>query len=134
MEIGEFGQRHLGGILALCRAEGWPTLPQDPERALRILTAPGSSTVVAEEAGAILGFCQVLSDGEVQGCCTQLLVAPPSRRRGLGRALLLAAAVRSRASRVDLLAAEAAVPFYRTLPGRQWVGFRVYPDAAAGGR
>ena len=25
---------HLGGVLALCEAEGWPSLPADPDRAL----------------------------------------------------------------------------------------------------
>jgi hypothetical protein len=40
---------HLAGVLALCVAEDWPSLPADPARAARVLTAPGMTTVVATE-------------------------------------------------------------------------------------
>ncbi len=42
-----FEATHLGGVLALCTSEGWPTFPSNPDRALRALLAPGTSTIVA---------------------------------------------------------------------------------------
>ena len=47
-------------------AEGWPSLPDDPARALRILTAPGVTTVVAVIQGEVIGFAELFSDGEIQ--------------------------------------------------------------------
>ncbi len=127
MEVVDFDSSHLGAVVELCAREGWPTLPADRARALRILTAPGSKAVVAVGDEGVMGFCQVLSDGEVQAYCSLLLVRPESRGRGLGRQLLFEAVRRAGGSRVDLLAEEGAVPFYRALPSREWVGFRVYP-------
>jgi hypothetical protein len=71
-----FDATHLGGVLALCIAEGWPTFPSDPDRALRALLAPGATTVVALDAGGeVIGFAHTLSDG-VTSYLAQLLVAP----------------------------------------------------------
>src|SRR5438132_1154881 len=74
MDILRFRAEHLGGVLALCVAEGWPSLPDDPERALRILTAPGVTTVVAMVNSDVVGFASLLSDGELQACLTNLAV------------------------------------------------------------
>jgi len=132
VELLDFEADHLEGVLALCRAEAWPSLPRDPDRALRVLTCPGGRTVVAVDQGAVRGFCQVLSDGELQAYCALLLVGAPWRRVGWGRALLLAALARAGGERLDLLAEPAAVDFYRSFRNREWAGFRLYPDSPAG--
>jgi GNAT superfamily N-acetyltransferase len=83
-----FEATHLGGVLALCTAEGWPTFPSDPHRALRALLAAGATTVVALDAdGEVIGFAHALSDG-VTIYLAELLVAPAHRHRGIGRRLV----------------------------------------------
>src|SRR5260370_34741493 len=96
---------HLGRILALCETQGWPSLPADPARAGRALTAPGVTTVVALDGDTVVGFATVLSDGEIDAYLSALLVAESYRRQGIGRALLDVAYRRTGATRVDLLAA-----------------------------
>jgi hypothetical protein len=66
VEISPFRAEHLDGVLTLCVAEGWPSFPEDPVRALRLLTAPGVTTVVAVIEGDVVGFAELLSDGELQ--------------------------------------------------------------------
>ncbi len=127
VRVETFKPQHLEGILELCSAQGWSSFPDDPARALRSLTSPGSVAVVATAGRRVLGFCQVLSDGEIQACCTAILVAPDQRRRGLGRRLLAEGLRCSGALRLDLLADADAVPFYRSLPHRSYPGFRIYP-------
>jgi hypothetical protein len=43
-----YEETHLPGILAICEAENWPSLPADPARAHAVFTAPGVTTVVAQ--------------------------------------------------------------------------------------
>jgi len=128
--IARFTSEDLQGVLDLCTAERWPSLPADPARAGRALTSPGSTTMVARESGQVIGFCQVLSDGEIQAYCALLLVAPHRRQAGVGRALLLTALKTAGGERLDLLAEETALPFYRSLQHRDFPGFRIYPDPA----
>ncbi len=115
-------------MLELCTAERWLSLPTDPERALRALTSPGSTTMVARDSEQVIGVCQVLSDGEIQAYCALLLVAAHRRRTGLGRTLLLSALTAAGGERLDLLADGAALPFYESLRHRVLAGFRIYPD------
>ena len=74
MEILRLLPEHLDGVLALCVAENWPSLPEDPARAMRILTAPGVTTVVAVNEGEVVGFAQLLSDGELQSFLASIAV------------------------------------------------------------
>ena len=53
---------HLDEVLALCLAEGWPSFPDDPVRASRILTAPGVTKVVAVIEGEVIGFAELFTD------------------------------------------------------------------------
>lgn len=45
-------------------------MPSDAERAVRALTAPGVVTVVAVAGEEVVGFAQVLTDGEIQAYLT----------------------------------------------------------------
>jgi ribosomal protein S18 acetylase RimI-like enzyme len=86
--MGIFEAVHLDGILRICAAQGWPTFPADPDRALRALLAPGATTVVTlDDAGTVVGFAHALADG-VTVYLAELLVAPEHRGRGLGRQML----------------------------------------------
>ena len=125
--VHRFEEGHLEGVLRLCVAEGWPSLPEDPARAVRVLTAPGVTTVVAVEGGAVVGFAQLFSDGEIQAFLTSIAVDVTARGRGIGRALVEAALRLAGGDRIDLLSEDDAVGFYESFPHRRKPGFRLYP-------
>src|SRR4051794_9790053 len=127
VEIRRFSREHLEGVLSLCEAEGWPSFPEDPERAMRALTAPGVTTVVAINDDHVSGFAQMLSDGEIQAFLANLAVADGERERGVGRALVIEALRSAGGQRVDLLSEEGATPFYSSFPHFQKPGYRLYP-------
>lgn len=126
-EISKFTAGDLVGVLALCEAEEWPSFPEDPDRALRALTAPGVTTVVARDVGEVFGFAQLLSDGEIQAYLAAVVVAPGHRGQGAGKALIEAALSLAGGFRVDLLTDDGAVGFYDRLPHREKAGYRLYP-------
>jgi ribosomal protein S18 acetylase RimI-like enzyme len=132
VEIVPFGAEHLDGVLVLCVAEGWPSLPEDPARALRLLTAPGVTTVLAVEQDEVVGFAELMSDGALQGFLTSIAVDARFRRRGIGRALVEASLRLAGATRVDLLSEDASVGFYEAFPHSRKPGFRLYPFHQAG--
>jgi predicted N-acetyltransferase YhbS len=123
-----FAPEHLDAVLALCVAEGWPSMPEDPARAERALTAPGVSTVVAVDAGEVVGFATMLSDGEIQAYLSLLVVAAVRRGQGIGARLVQDAFRDAGGTRVDVLAAEGSEAFYAAMTHRRLAGFRVYPD------
>jgi ribosomal protein S18 acetylase RimI-like enzyme len=125
-EVRRFQSRDLDGVIALCALEGWPSFPEDPARALRALTAPGVTTVVADEGARIAGFAQLLSDGEIQAHLSLIAVHPDARRQGLARQMLVLALTEAGGYRVDLLT-DTAPEFYEALPHRRLEGFRVFP-------
>jgi len=127
VEVQPFTPDHLDGVLRLCIAENWPSFPADPERAQRILTAPGVTTVVALEDHAVLGFAELFSDGELQTYLANLAVDAGHRRRGIARAMIETALRLAGGERVDLLSEDAATGFYRQLPNFPMTGFRLYP-------
>jgi GNAT superfamily N-acetyltransferase len=134
MRVAPFEAALLGEMMRLCELEGWTTLSEDPERALRAFTAPGVITLVAlGDDGKLLGFAQVLSDGAVQAYLARLLVAEGARRTGVGRLLLRDALARSGALRVDLLAADGSDEFYRSFAHRQGRGYRITLEAQGEG-
>jgi ribosomal protein S18 acetylase RimI-like enzyme len=122
-----FEERDLDAIVGLCAAEGWPSFPEDPARALRALTAPGVTTVVAEADGKVAGFAQLLSDGEIQAHLSLIAVDPAFRRRGIARAMLRRALALAGGVRIDLLT-DTAPEFYAALPHRRLEGFRIWPQ------
>ena len=127
MEIERFRPEHLESVLALCAAEGWPSLPEDPARALRILRAPGVTTVVAMADGAVVGFAELFSDGEVQAFLTSIAVDSRSRGQGIGRALVAESLRLAGGERIDLLSEDESVGFYESFPHFVKPGYRLYP-------
>jgi ribosomal protein S18 acetylase RimI-like enzyme len=133
MEFIAFTREHLPGVLALCKAEGWPSMPADPDRAVRALSASGAITVVAKEGEEIVGFAQLVSDGEIQAYLCSLAVAARWRRQGIGQHLVQEAFARSGAMRVDVLAADESQGFYRSFEHRSLPGYRIYPEPRGNG-
>jgi ribosomal protein S18 acetylase RimI-like enzyme len=127
VEIVGLAPHHLDGVLRLCAEEGWPSFPADPARALRALTAPGVTSVVAIREDEVVGFAQVLSDGEIQSYLALLSVDRRFRRQGIAQALLREAAARAGGVRIDLLSEETAAGFYERLPHRRKPGYRIFP-------
>ena len=129
MDYLPFATEHIDGVLRLCEAEGWPSLPADRDRALRALTGRGVVTVIASEGGAVVGFARMLTDGEIHACLVNLVVALPLRRRGVGKRLVEEAFARSGAERVDLYAGgEDSDAFYRSFKHKPFPGYRIYPE------
>ncbi|HVN02625.1 MAG TPA: GNAT family N-acetyltransferase [Caulobacteraceae bacterium] len=127
VDVRLFQPTDLDGIVALCAAEGWPSFPEDPARALRALTAPGVTTVVAADGERVAGFAQLLSDGEIQAHLSLIAVDPAYRLRNLGREMLRYALSIAGGSRIDLIT-ETAPEFYSALPHRRLDGFRIWPQ------
>lgn len=121
-----YESRYLDGVIRLCEAEAWPSLPSDPQRAHRILTNPGVTSYVAvAHRDEVVGFIYLLSDGEVQAYLASMAVARTHRRRGIGTALIRSAFEVCGAERLDLLSI--ADEFYASLQHQKWSGFRLYP-------
>ncbi len=122
-----FSQSDLKGVIALCAAEAWPSFPEDPARAQRALTAPGVTTVVAADGSAVVGFAQLLSDGEIQAHLSLIAVAASHRRQGLALMMLQEALRLAGGFRIDLVT-DSAPEFYAALPHHRFEGFRIYPQ------
>ena len=126
-EVRRFRPGDLDAVIELCAAEGWPSFPEDPARALRALTAPGVTTVVGDDGGRVVGFAQLLSDGEIQAHLSLIAVHPDARRQGLARQMLRLALAEAGGSRIDLIT-DTAPDFYAALPHRRLDGFRIWPQ------
>src|SRR5271155_3940981 len=126
-EVRLFQPCDLDGVIALCAAEGWPSFPEDPARALRALTAPGVTTAVAIDGGYVAGFAQLLSDGEIQAHLSLIAVDPAYRRRDLARRLLPRGLEPAGGSRIALIT-DSAPEFSAALPHRRLEGFRIWPQ------
>ena len=132
MEIVPYQRDHLEAILALADGVAFSTLVEDPERAHRALSGPGSVTLVALEGGDPIGFAHTITDGEIQAYLCRLLVAPEHQRRGIGRALVDESLARSGAIRMDLLSSEEAEPLYAGYRHERWPGYRIFPAPPPG--
>jgi hypothetical protein len=80
----QFHPRHVDGVVSLTSAEGWPGLAEDRARAVRVLSAPGATTVVALIDDEVVGFGRALTDGEWIACLVDFVVDGEHRRRGIG--------------------------------------------------
>lgn len=121
---------HLSGVLGICRSLEWDNFRHDPDLTRRSLTAPGVTAIiaVARDPGEVVGFAQVFSDGVFQAHLGLLAVDARWRLRGIGRGLVEEAFVRTGAGRMDLIASDESLSFYRSFEHREQVGFRIYPD------
>jgi ribosomal protein S18 acetylase RimI-like enzyme len=127
---------HLAGVVGILDSLGWDNFRYDPDLTRRSLTAPGVTAIVAVardagdagDAGEVVGFAQVFSDGVFQAHLGLLAVDEGWHRRGVGRGLVEEAFVRVGAERMDLIASDESLAFYRSLKHREQVGFRIYSD------
>jgi len=126
VQFRNYTEADLDEVLALCAMEGWTCYTENRARAHSVFTAPGVVSVVAEMSGEIVGFAYGQTDGAIQAHLSQLVVAQSHRREGLARELLAYISTCLGASRVDLIT-DTAVTFYRSLPHKEQVGFRIYP-------
>lgn len=126
-EYVRFEPAHLPGVLRLCEQEEWPSFPADPQRAVRVLTAPGVTTVVAVESDEVIGFAELMSDGEIQAYLATIAVDASRRGHGIGRELVRACLRLAGGERIDLLSEDEASAFYRSFPHFEKPGFRLYP-------
>ncbi|MHB2027625.1 MAG: GNAT family N-acetyltransferase [Acidimicrobiales bacterium] len=124
-----YDQTDLAGVLALCAHEQWASYTEDRVRAHRVFTAPGVVAVVATGHGEIVGFAYFQSDGAIQAHLSLLVVEQANRRAGIARALVNYAFTLLHALRIDLITDDAGV-FYRELPHKEQLGFRLYPSSS----
>ena len=129
VEVRPYGRADLDGVIGLCAAEGWPSFPADPARAHRALTAPGVTSVVAAADGEVVGFAQLLSDGEIQAHLSLIATAAAHRGQGIARRMLALALERAGGVRIDLVT-DSAEDFYAGLQHHRMAGFRIYPPFA----
>lgn len=127
MDIRRYTAADLPGVFRLCDLEGWEWLQADPAKAHRALTAPGVTTMIAVEAGELVGFAQLQSDAEVQAHLSLIAVDAAHRRKGIARELIVQALRAAGGVRIDLIT-ENAEDFYRALPHFRRPGFRLYPE------
>ena len=127
-EVRRFEPGDLGGVIALCAAEGWPSFPEDPARALRALTAPGVTTVVAGRGRPRRRLRAAAQRRRDPGApLADRGRIRPSRRQGLARQMLRVALALAGGSRIDLIT-DTAPEFYSALPHRRLDGFRIWPQ------
>ena len=111
-------------VQALFVAEGWPT-PRDRPDVAQAAWRCSTPVLVAEAAGAIVGFLRGLGDGGLTVYVAELLVRPDWRGRGVATTLLVEAQRLNPGARLDLLATEASAPFYERLGFRPFRGYRL---------
>lgn len=127
MIIRPIEKKDLQYVLDLTDSEGWPSYVKNPERAWRVLTAPGVISLVAVLNETIVGFVQMQSDGAIQAHLSNILVEKAHRRQGIGKKLVEEAFKISGAERIDLITQDAP-EFYRSFAHYEWHGFRLHPQ------
>ena len=122
--------RHLSGVAGILASLEWDNFDYDPDLTRKALTAPGVTTIVAAagETGVVVGFAQVFADGVFQAHLGLLAVDESWHRRGVGRGLVQEAFARAGARRMDLIASDESLKFYRSFRHREQAGFRIYAE------
>jgi len=87
MQIRDMQPQDIDSVYALLAAHGWAHRIGSTHEFADLL-AHSQRTVVAVDAGAIVGFARAITDGRSNGYLSMLLVAPAFRGRGIGRALV----------------------------------------------
>lgn len=126
--IERFNERHAPELAELCQGEGWDSW-QDPVAVAAAMLSPGVTALVAVNEGRVVGAIEILGDGQINWVIGTLIVAPRYRGQGIGRRLVSESFVATSAKRLDLLTEDEGPAFYRNLPGREMVGFRLYPTS-----
>ena len=121
---------HLSGVVGILASLEWDNFRHDPDSTRRSLTAPGVTAIVAAARGTgeVVGFAQVFGDGVFQAHLGLLAVDEAWHRGGVGRGLVEKAFERVGARRMDLIASDESLAFYRSFRHREQVGFRIYSD------
>lgn len=112
----------IPSAVALVERAGWQHQATDLERLLH--WSPDGCFVIADVDGAILGTVSTTPYGTALAWIGMLLVAPDSRRQGLGRRLMRAALdhlIARGTERIMLDATDAGRPLYRALGFRELV-------------
>ena len=119
---------HLSGVVGILASLEWDNFRYSPDLTRRSLTAPGVTAImaVARDTGGVVGFAQVFDDGVFQAHPGLLAVDEGRRRRGVGRGLVEEAFTRVGAGRMDLIASDESLAFYRSFRHREQAGFRIY--------
>jgi predicted N-acetyltransferase YhbS len=83
---------------------------------------------MARETGEVVGFAQVFADGVFQAHLGLLAVDERWQRKGVGQGLVDEAFARVGARRMDLIASDESLHFYRSFEHREQAGFRIYAE------
>ena len=127
-----------GSALAVARADLWPDATREQHEAelSEMLTAPKASAsdiLVAESREGIVGFVEVNLRSHADGCDPRhpvvfiegWYVAPAFRRRGVGRALIAAAADWGRARGCIEMASDTWIDHHVSQRAHEAIGFTV---------
>lgn len=125
VDFRKFEEEDLNAVLSLCEREGWTSYTMDQSRAQRVFTAPGVASFVAIVNNEVAGFAYFQTDGAIQAHLSLLVVDKKNRHAGIARALVAYAFPLLGATRIDLIT-DSAGDFYRALPHREHLGFRLY--------
>ena len=118
----------LPSVIALLQVERWESYTKDTELTWKALTAPGSCTVVARDGSRIVGFAQMLSDGQIAAFLSVIIVHPDYRQKGIGRQLIREAFKRTGGKRGVDLVTDSADEFYRSFQHHEFHGYRIHPE------
>ena len=121
---------HLSGVAGILASLEWDNCGYDPALTRKALTAPGVTTIVAAagEAGEVVGFAQVFAAGVFQAHLDLLAVDEGWHPRGVGRGLVGEAFAQVGARRLDLIASDDGLGFYRSFRHREQVGLKIYAE------